>query len=196
MSSFVDPEIQFMTDRTIEFLTMLGTWFAAGGTIAATLLAVLLARRANKVKLEVCAGITLMVGSDTSEEGVHIAVTNHSERPVTISGVGWRCGRWKRNRRYVVDQKALNQGPVKLEHGEATQFFTPLSFFGRPILLSNLATQLQIANKKDIKTLRAQVHTSVGYTKNVVPAKNFLKELEEAAKSKDCRYQLPISAYM
>ena len=39
---------------------------------------------------------------------------------------------------------------------------------------------VQILTRKHIKTLCAQIHTSLGYTENVIPEESFLKKIEAA----------------
>ena len=186
MSISTNPEIQSMTDWTIQFLNMLGTWVAAAGTIAAAFTAVWLGYRTGRVKLDACADIGETFDPDGSfDEGLVIHVTNLGERPVIISSVDWRIG--KRGK-IIVDQRILRQCPRKLEHGERTSFFG--SFHYPPSWLESFATNVvRVADKSHIKTLRARIHTSVGRTTNVVPTERFLrvveKEVEEADQGKN-----------
>ena len=185
MSILTDPEIQTMTDWTIQFLNMLGTWAAAAGTIAAASIAIWLGHRTGRVKLDTHADIGETFDPDGSfDEGLVIRVTNLGERPVIISSVDWRIG--KRGK-IIADQRILKQCPRKLEHGECTSFFS--SFLYPPSWLESFATNfVRVADKSHIKTLRARIHTSVGRTTNVVPTERFLriveKEVEEAAQNK------------
>ena len=184
MSILTDPEIQVMMDWTMQFLTMLGTWLAGVGTLVAAGVALWLARRAEKVKLEVHVGVRALVfgGGRPIEECLAIHVTNLGERPVTIVSVGWCVGKG-RNKRFAMDPSASNECPKKLEYGE-TKIFT-MSFAESPSWIREFSTGfVQIPTRKHIKTLRAQIHTSVSYTENVIPEENFLKKIEEAGQVK------------
>ena len=173
-----------MSTYTMQFLSMLGTWFAAIGTTGAVVVALWLARRTEKVRLDASAGIRVAFGSGESEEGVFITVTNLGERPVTISSVSWGIGKPKRNTLSAIDKNALNQCPKKLEHGETANFFTPFSPTGESLLLKRLVTSLQINTRKQVKALRVRIHTSVRYTKYVDPDESLLSKLQEVIKSK------------
>lgn len=186
MSIWTDPQTQAMSGWTIESLTMLATWCAAFGTTGAVIVALWLARRTEKVRLNASVSVSVMFESGRSEEGVLITVINLGDRPVTIASVSWGIGKVREDSLSVIDKNVLNQCPVKLEHGEPKHFFTPFFQHGRRSLLRSLVSGLQITTRKQIQALRVQVHTSVGYTKYVVPTEGLLKRLEEAAGSKDC----------
>ena len=180
------------SDQTMQFLSMIGTWIAGVGSVTASVVALWLARRTERVKLEVYVNVSLMLNDyGQSREGLLISVTNLGERPVTINSIIWRIGKSKRNRRHFVDKSALNECPKKLEYGEATQFFNHFStHVDRSYWMKHFTKREFQITSKDIKTLRVQIHTSTGYTKNVIPTESLLKELEEASKSEDWKFQL------
>ncbi len=195
MSIWFDPEIQVLTDWTMQILTLLGTWLSGLGTLAAAFIALWLGLRGSRVKLRAFADLRLVaadlrsvVGTGELERGLYIQVTNGGERPVTIISVGWCVGwrvskRW--NRRFAINPTALNQCPKTLSHGESASFYT--SFSEQPDWMRNFsAAFIKNTTRRHVKTLRVQIHTSVGHTENVIPAESFLKELEEAGKSGDC----------
>ena len=177
MSILIDPEIQVMTDWTMQILILLGTWLAGVGTLVAAGVALWLARRAEKVKLKVHVGLRQLIFGDGRpiEEHLAIHVANVGERPVTIVSVGWCVGKG-RNRRTGLDLSASNECPKKLEYGETKTFTMPFADWIREFSTDFV----QIPTRKHIKTLRAQIHTSVSYTENVIPEEIFLKKIEEA----------------
>lgn len=66
----------------------------------------------------------------------------------------------------------------KLEHGEEAQFI--VSFYESPNWMRDFAVNfVKDISDKSIKTLRAQIHTSVGRDVAVVPEKEMLKALQE-----------------
>ena len=168
-----------MSDETIQLLGVLGTWFAGIGTLAASVVALWLARRVEKIKLKAHVGLGVTVGNGRSEECLNFNVTNLGERPVTIISVGWRIGK-RKNRKFAIQplsESSFSQYPKKLEHGETASF---LVFFSeRPNWMEKFSNEfIEDISDKTIKTLRAQIHTSVGYTENVIPAKSLLEKLK------------------
>ena len=83
----------------MQLWTVLGTWFAGIGTVSATVVALWLARRAERVKLKASVGIRSLVGGvippDNLRKIVQFHVTNLGERPVIVTEIGWHFGkRW------------------------------------------------------------------------------------------------------
>ena len=184
MSILTDSEIQVVTDWTMQSLTMLGTWLAGVGTLVAAGVALWLARRAEKVKLKVHVGLRQLIFGDGRpiEDYLAIHVTNVGERSVTIVSVGWCVGKG-RSRQPALDLSASNECPKKLEYGETKVFTTPFADWVR-----EFSTGFQIPTKKQIKTLRAQINTSVGYVKCVTPEKILLNEIQKAIHDKESQH--------
>ena len=72
--------------------------------------------------------------------------------------------------------------PKKIEHGETASFMISLSespdwyeYFSKFFVDEGYTYK--------VKTLRAQIHTSIGHTENVAPEKNLLDKLEETISS-------------
>ena len=168
-------------DQTMQILDMLGAWVAGLGAFAAAGIALWLARRAEKVKLESSVGLRLIVGDHVSQECLEFSVTNIGERPVNVSSLSWCIGRWKNKRGCIMNPNhlSLNQLPKKIEYGEMASFVVDFSEsrnwiqdFSRDFI-----------SKDSIDSLRARIHTSVGYTKYVKPEKELLKRLKDASSS-------------
>lgn len=187
MSILTDLEIEVVMYWTIERLTMV---FTAIGTVGATIVALWFGCRTGRAKLE--------VKTDFDEHQVlTITATNLSQRLVTITKVFWRVGR-KGNRLWVLSPTTSGgfnlTGYVKLEPGEAEFFYIRLGSRGDPPnwigWLEQYIPHLDRPVREHIEALRLKIHTSDGYTKQVVPHQDFLKALGEAleqhaAKPKD-----------
>jgi hypothetical protein len=170
-------------DQKIQIWVAIGTWVAGLGTLAAVIVALYLSRRVEKVRLKVHVGLRLVVLGDGSPFQRHlgIGVTNLGERPVTINTVGWAVGKGKQ-RRFAVQPvygPYTNQYPIELAHGKSANFM--VSFLVVPEWLKEFATGfVKDLSDKSLKTLVAQIFTSVGQTVEVHPEKELLEELRKA----------------
>ena len=79
-------------DEVMMLLNALGSWVAGAGSLAAVGVALWLARRVEKIKLDAWVGHRVLVGAGTKAECLGIMVTNLGERPVTINSIGWTIG--------------------------------------------------------------------------------------------------------
>ena len=169
-------------DQKIQVWVAVGTWLSSIGTIAAVIVALYLARRIENVRLKVEVGLmgVLIGNGKPSQEHVSIIVTNLGERPVTINTVSWAVGKGKK-RRFAI--QTLNspfsaQYPVELAHGKSAHFL--VSFDIMPSWKKDLATDfIKDLSDKSLKTLVAQVNTSVGKTIEAHPRKDLLDALKE-----------------
>ncbi len=170
-------------DQCMQILTVVGSWLAAAGTIFAVVVALKLARRSEIVQLKASVGCSLLFAGDGSQPTRYlmISVTNTGERAVTINSTGWCIGRGK-SKRFCIHKPSQSspwQFGAKIEHGETANFMTDLE--ESPDLIRKFATDfVKDGSDKSLKTLRAQIHTSVGHTENIVPDQPLLKELRDS----------------
>lgn len=164
-------------DQAMMLLNALGSWVAGAGSLAAVGVALWLARRVEKVKLDAWVGHRVLVRAGTKAECLGINVTNLGERPVTISSIGWIIGHGKGRRVCFqqIPQSSPTNYPKRIEYGEEAMFLvddfsTWASYFKSGFL--------EEFNDRDLKTLRLQVHTSVGHIENVVPENGLLDRLQ------------------
>ncbi len=171
-------------DQKIQVILAVGTWFAAIGTIAAVVVALYLVRRTEKVRLKTHVGLRVLVGADGQIEHLNMNVTNVGEKPVTVNSIGWAIGKGK-ERRYCIQPvygKWTSQYPVELSHGKSVDFM--VSFLDVPDWLYEFSTGfVKDLSNKSIKTLVAQIFTSVGQTIEVRPEGNLIERLREVASS-------------
>lgn len=159
---------------------------AAIGTVGVAGVALYLARRSERVRLEVWAGTRVIVGGalvggapTTPINCLAISVTNLGARPVTIQSTGWRIGRGKSRRQAIyLPSNSSHQFGKMIEHGENAQFMT--NFVESPDWMRDFAEKMvQDGSTKRLKTLRAFVVTSVGHIEIVKPEQPFLDEIKQ-----------------
>jgi len=171
-------------DQQIQVWNVIGTWVAGLATFGAVIMSLYLARQPGKVKLKATAGLRDLVGNGfPAQEVLQFAVTNHGERPVTVSNVGWVVGKGKA-RRYAVQlfgSQASADIPQTLAHGQREDF---LVFFSEsPEWLKDFAKNFVKSDAPAVlASLRAEIYTSVDQTVTVKPEAPFLARLAEAFK--------------
>ncbi len=108
-----------------------------------------------------------------------IDVTNLGDRPVSINGVGWRIGKRnkKRNSMQTPTHPASNKIPVKLSYGESANFLIQVDNAWRKEFVDDFVKDV---SDKSLATLRAVIHTSVGYSKLIRPHNSLLEELRKS----------------
>lgn len=167
-----------------DALNVAAAWTAAFGTILASIVALMLARRSTKVRIKALVGIREVIGIGTHRTFVAFSVTNLGERPVTITSLGWRIGKGRRNQRYGLipfTDPLSAEIPKTLNYGEAATFFALEKT--DPRWLSDYLTTFIKGDSTE--TLRGLVHTTVGYSAVVVPEDGYLRALnEEKARTK------------
>lgn len=171
-------------DQQINLGNMIGTWVAGIATLSAVLVSLHLARRSERLRLKVTAGLRLIIAGDGSpaEEHVEIRVVNLGDRVVTVNTVGWRVGKRKEARFCIqpVSGTWTQDYPKQLAHGETGSFL--VSFKATPNWMSNFAHGfLRDLSESSLSTLRVQVHTSLGQTIDAVPEKDLIGKLRAAA---------------
>ena len=169
-------------DQKIQVWNVVGTWLAGIATFLAVLVSLHLARKAEAVKIKTNVGIMLVFAGDGTpgEEHAGFSVVNLGDRPVNIVSVGWSVGKGK-HKRYCVQPVAgqyTHQYPKQLAHGEQASFL--VSFKTLPNWPKDFAVGfLKNTNEKNLKTLRALIHTSVGKAIEVVPESSLIERLSE-----------------
>lgn len=174
-------------DQKIQVWVAVGTWLAGLATLAATVVALRLARQGQRIQLKVHVGIReLYVGDGTpAQDHVCIDVTNLGDRPVTVNTVGWAVGKGKR-RKYCIQPTSgryTSQYPVELAHGKNAKFM--VSFTDTPSWANHFATGfIENLSERSLKSLVAQVHTSVGTTIETKPESGLLELLRSQIAAK------------
>jgi hypothetical protein len=168
-------------DQKIQIWVAVGTWLAGFATLAAVIVALRLAKQVENVKLKVHVGLRELVMGDGSplQDHLSISVTNLGERAVTINSVGWAVGKGK-HRRFALQTVAgaySTQYPVELTYGKEAHFM--VSFLMVPWSKDFATGFVRDLSDRNLKTLVAQIHTSVGQTVEVKPESDLLEELKK-----------------
>ena len=165
-------------DQKVQLWMVVGTWVAGLATLVAAAVALHLARRSEKVSLRIFVGDRLVMRGDGSpgEPYMCFNVTNVGERPVVINTVGWVIGK-RKARRYgiqILEGPPWKQCPAELTHGQGAQFMVGLS--GTPDWTKDFATNF-VKEPQQLKTLRAQIFTSVGQIFEIKPEHSLIDRL-------------------
>jgi len=118
-----------------DFINSFADWIAAFGTVSAVVVSLWLAARPDRLKLNVYAGIQVLIkpGSDHRSRYVVITATHTGRRVVKVSNLGWRYRRGRKlNRHYLVQMTSQGDGlssplPVMLEDGQGTMVFADVA---------------------------------------------------------------------
>jgi hypothetical protein len=170
-------------EQQIQVWNVIGTWVAGLATFVAVLVSLHLAHKAERVRIKATAGVRLVFAGDGSsaEEHVGVTVVNKADRPLTINSIGWRVGHRKKARHCIqpVYGQYTQQYPKQLAHGEQASFL--VSFKAAPDWPKQFAEGfVQDLTPRNLKTLRALIHTSIGETIEVVPEASLLERLRAA----------------
>ncbi|MNC51738.1 hypothetical protein D3C75_1010430 [compost metagenome] len=170
-------------DQHIQIWNAIGTWVAGVATLAAVVVSLHLARRADRVRVRISVGLRLVFAGDgtPAEEHVGFTIVNLGDRSVTVNAIGWRVGRGKSARQSIqpLYGQYTQHYPKQLTHGEQANFM--VSFLVLPSWPKEFATAfVQDLSPKNLRTLRAQIHTSLGQTVQVKPEENLLQRLRDA----------------
>lgn len=173
-------------DQKIQIWIAIGSWLAGIGTVAATVVALYLAKRVEKLRLRIRVGLMQVVMGDGTpiQEHLGIDVINAGERPVTINAIGWAVGKGKR-RRYAIQplySPHSAQCPIELAYGKNANFL--VSFDVMPNWATDFGTGfVQDLSEKHLKTLVVQVHTALGFVE-ARPMPNVLQLIKTASQTK------------
>ena len=176
--SNVRPQVNL--DQQINLWNAIGTWVAGLATFSAVIASLWLARHSERVDLAVNVGLRSIFAGDGSppEQALSFDVTNRGAKPVTVVGIGWVVGRGK-GRRYCMQTTSAPYTanvPVELTHGKTARFL--VSFEVTPNWAQEFRQKfMPNLEPRTLRSLRAQVHTSVGTTKFVKPESSVIKLL-------------------
>jgi len=126
----------------------------------------------------------VIIGDGTPPmEHVHFNVTNLGERPVTINNIGWRVGKGKQ-RRYCIQPVSgpfTSHYPIELAHGKNATFMVSLQDV--PDWMREFAQFAPDLSDRTMRTLVAQIFTSVGQTIEVRPEQPLVSHIQGAGRA-------------
>ena len=155
-------------EETWKFINTFAPWLAALGTLAAVATSLYLARRADRVTLEVRVGVRLLMvkggGSGHGTELIWVNVTNLGRRAATLTNLCWRPVPWRKAGFgwHAPENAYSSQFPITLTDGQSAYYAMPTSEF------LNLKNVSEFAHKifsgpdgwLRLRLLRFQVFTS------------------------------------
>ncbi|MBW1717324.1 MAG: hypothetical protein JRJ77_16135 [Deltaproteobacteria bacterium] len=155
-----------MDRETWEFINSFSPWLSAFGTIAAVIVALYLARIDKQVRLEVTAGIRLMVTPGMSgpyPEYLVIRIVNIGHREAQITNIGWKVGILKKKLavRTIIEDGLSSDLPARLKDGQEASYYIPLN--ERTNWLKDFVHDF-LLNRFRLRSrfIRVTVHTSIG----------------------------------
>ncbi len=176
-----------LSQQQWDFINGFANWISAIGTVAAVIVSLYLALGATRPKAKLSVGVRVMItpgqkGTDT--ELVVIRLVNLGDRPIHVTGIGWKVGFWKK--RYalqVVSPTPYSQGiPVTLEHGKEAQWHIPTDYQeGWFKYFSN--GFLKGLSEREMNTLRIIAYASTGHEFVEKPEKALITALVNAKNS-------------
>lgn len=158
-----EPIYLGIAESTWRFINTFADWFAAIGSIMAAVVALYIASRASRIYAKASVGhrIVIAVGDrGPPPEFVMFKIVNNGDRPIRITGIGWRWGLFKR--RYAMQNYSQVESstlPVELSHGQEANWPVPFALKSGP-WIAKFADMLQPNWRLSIWTLRAVLDIS------------------------------------
>lgn len=146
-------------------------WVSGIGTLSAVVTALYLARASQRVRLRGYCGHRVLIGGGMPRKDlVSINVANVGNRSTVVNNIGIRVGLFKK--RYaiitVVRDHHSDGIPRSLADGEQGHWGIPLD--EKRSWITDLCKDF-IKSKRDVETMRIQIHTTNGGTTNIRPEK-------------------------
>jgi hypothetical protein len=110
-----------LTKAQWELINSFSNWLSAVGTIAAVVVSLWFASRSMRPRAKVRVGHRLVI--ETGARGKYpeilvFSIVNTGDRPIRITGIGWKLGvfRWRRQALQMHDARQSSPLPVELVH--------------------------------------------------------------------------------
>jgi len=177
-----------MIDQAVlALLNTIGIWLAGIGTLSAVIVSLYLARKDSIVRLKVYAGHRILVAQNQKEQPdfLSIGITNVGFRKVTITGIGWKVGIFKK--KYGIQTLYPNpisdNLPKTLNDGDEARVLIPFkNSQNYPNWIDDFPKDfLGKYPKLSSRTLKLQVLTTIGKTFEVKIEAGLRQKLIESA---------------
>jgi hypothetical protein len=165
--------------ETWQFINTFAPWLSALGTISAVIVSLYLATRDRRISLKVSAGVKIIMQGGHSETFIGVSAVNMGRREVTITGIGWQTGLF-RKREFVQLGFSPHSSdlPARLQDGETANYFIPLENTGNHWVLK-VKDDLGKCLWFKVYFMKALVVTSIGKTFRVRVNRNIRDLLTE-----------------
>lgn len=179
---------------TWEFINSFAPWLAAIGTIAAVITSLFLARRADRVTLNVNIGIrTLSVeggGPGHGTEHVWASITNLARRSATLTHLYFKPVPWRKSGFiWLAPSNPISSPfPITLEDGKSANYASEVSSFRTKFAEITRGTYSGFSGAVRVRLTRFCVATTTGYVANCrleKPLRNLLREVAKSRPSKE-----------
>lgn len=173
------------TADKIALFSAIGGWVSGIGTLLAVAISLYLANRRAKVRLKCDAGERIIVtqGKHSGAEnqpGVAITITNLTALPVTITTLGWTCGKKNYWHQMLGDPESASL-PKRLEYGEQALFW--ISLAGKEDTWFEVFAQELKKRGANPHKMKVTVTTSSGGVFRFTPEKELLNKFIRALKN-------------
>ncbi|MDQ6769836.1 MAG: hypothetical protein M3Z54_07610 [Gemmatimonadota bacterium] len=153
---------------TWQFINGFAAWLSALGTVAAVIVALVLARRDRGARLRINAGerLLLTVGekAGTAPRYFYISAVNLGAREVVVSGITWQVGYFRKTKMIQIPpEPPLGSAlPARLKLGEDVKFMVPREDFHREIAsVRNIVSRSRLP-RLAARSIRVGVYLSTG----------------------------------
>lgn len=171
-----------MTDQSIAFWAMIGSWVSGVATFLAVIASLYIANRKPKAHLTCKVGKRVIFGKNVlgdkiKENGLGITVVNQSIVPVKIISIGWSIGNDKYFHQILGDIHS-DEIPKKLEYGEQAFFWIKMDDGD---WMERFADEI-IKNDGKVEKLKFVINLSTGKSFYFKPEKAFLEQISNMVK--------------
>lgn len=151
-------------------------WVSGLGSMSAAVIALYLARSAERIKLDGYCGLRIVVGGGLPQEEIlMIAATNIGSRGTVITNISMRVG--KRQAIITAVKDRFSDGtPVRLEDGQDAKW--GISVGQDSAWLRDLCSGI-VTSPRDVNKLRIRLHTSHGAVLVIKPEQSVKTRLVE-----------------
>ena len=180
-----DPVFLGLSKAQWELFNSFSSWLSAIGTIAAVVVSLWLASRSIRPKAKVSVGHRLVIQPGAKgkyPEIIVFSIVNTGDRPIRITGIGWKLGalRWRRQALQIHDALQSSPMPVELAHGQEATWTVPLLLNEEGWMASFPKKMLLPHWRVSCATLRATIFTSVGKTFVAKPEASLMSIIRKA----------------
>jgi len=153
-----------------RFINSFAPWVAALGSIFASFVALHLARRDSRPRLEVSAFISGCITHsghgvvDYSQASFILSITNTWRRPTIVDRINWQVGILKRKPYALPIPESILVAtlPKRLNDGETVQLISPLSIFLKDISPAYQSIwKSRVLRNLRLQRMRVEIHTSI-----------------------------------
>ncbi len=161
-------------------------WMSGIGSLAAAIVALLLARKSERLRIRGSVGISTLIGETQGpREVICLHATNVGFRTATFNEISIRVGHFRRRTYQVVIMPDAFPTPIPkvLKDGESCQWHLPLEI--AQTWMRERAGGAVVRSRRDVWSLRVVLHTTHGQAVKLTPQASFRTALQRAFEDRD-----------